>query len=329
MVDDKTIKFLITNDKYVNIKSVLASVYDSLSEKGYSAVDQIAGYILTEDPTYITTYQNARSKISFTILHHDHNRGLSAARNTGTDAATGDYIYYLDSDDYISDDCFEVLTEPLKRREYDMVIGDYEMFGDMHKPTLLLETKDELIGNDVIFESYADRRLYVMAWNKLCKLSFLKDNNITFLEGQLHEDDLWTYKIMNKIKLVDIIHKITYFYRMRSQSIMNDLTKITPRLNSYFETLRYIQLHPYANLRDFEKCMFWYWRRCLEMAQDEYKIPFMEQYIMTRRCCPYNPLPALLKKEITLHQFKAKLHFFLPPQLGYWYLQLRHMKNCK
>ena len=63
MVDDKTIKFLITNDKYVNIKSVLASVYDSLSEKGYSAVDQIAGYILTEDPTYITTYQNARSKI--------------------------------------------------------------------------------------------------------------------------------------------------------------------------------------------------------------------------------------------------------------------------
>ena len=63
MVDDKTIKFLITNDKYVNIKSVLSSVYDSLSEKGYSAVDQIAGYILTEDPTYITTYQNARNKI--------------------------------------------------------------------------------------------------------------------------------------------------------------------------------------------------------------------------------------------------------------------------
>ena len=65
-----------------------------------------------------------KGQIEFRILHHEHNRGLSAARNTGTDAATGDYIYYLDSDDYISDDCIEVLTQPLEVCEYDMVLGD-------------------------------------------------------------------------------------------------------------------------------------------------------------------------------------------------------------
>ena len=47
--------------------------------------------------------------IRFQILHHEHNRGLSAARNTGTDAATGDYVLYLDSDDELTQDCIERL----------------------------------------------------------------------------------------------------------------------------------------------------------------------------------------------------------------------------
>lgn len=52
----------------------------------------------------IAAYDGA---ISFVVLHHERNRGLSAARNTGTDAAQGDYIYYLDSDDEITPDCIE------------------------------------------------------------------------------------------------------------------------------------------------------------------------------------------------------------------------------
>ena len=54
----------------------------------------------------IAAYQGA---IQFRMLHHERNKGLSAARNTGTIAATGDYIYYLDSDDEITEDCIEKL----------------------------------------------------------------------------------------------------------------------------------------------------------------------------------------------------------------------------
>ena len=82
-----------------------------------------------------------KGAISFRILRHAHNRGLSAARNTGTDAATSDYIYYLDSDDYISDDCLEVLAEPLKSREYDMVVGDLKMFGEP-RPIIFLPQEE-------------------------------------------------------------------------------------------------------------------------------------------------------------------------------------------
>ena len=60
---DYTRKFSIQNDKDPEIKKILSSVYQSLQEKGYNPINQIVGYILSEDPTYITTYQGARSLI--------------------------------------------------------------------------------------------------------------------------------------------------------------------------------------------------------------------------------------------------------------------------
>ena len=60
---DYTRKFSIQYEKDPEIKEVLSSVYQSLREKGYNPINQIVGYILSEDPTYITTYNNARSLI--------------------------------------------------------------------------------------------------------------------------------------------------------------------------------------------------------------------------------------------------------------------------
>lgn len=60
---DKTIKFLIKEDHENEMRTALQSVYNALSEKGYNPISQIVGYLLSEDPTYITTYNNARSII--------------------------------------------------------------------------------------------------------------------------------------------------------------------------------------------------------------------------------------------------------------------------
>ena len=60
---DYTRKFNLQNDKDPEIKEILSSVYRSLQEKGYNPINQIVGYILSEDPTYITNYNNARSLI--------------------------------------------------------------------------------------------------------------------------------------------------------------------------------------------------------------------------------------------------------------------------
>ena len=58
-----TIKFSVPCDEKDNMRRILRSVFDALSEKGYNPINQIVGYLLTEDPTYITNYNNARSMI--------------------------------------------------------------------------------------------------------------------------------------------------------------------------------------------------------------------------------------------------------------------------
>ena len=60
---DRTIKFTVPTDDKTNMRLILRSVFDSLNEKGYNPINQIVGYLLSEDPTYITNYNNARALI--------------------------------------------------------------------------------------------------------------------------------------------------------------------------------------------------------------------------------------------------------------------------
>jgi uncharacterized protein (UPF0297 family) len=63
MTDNNTIKFTVPSDDKDNMRRILRDVFDALNEKGYNPINQIVGYLLTEDPTYITNYNGARSKI--------------------------------------------------------------------------------------------------------------------------------------------------------------------------------------------------------------------------------------------------------------------------
>ena len=63
MTDKDTVKFTVPSDDKENMRRILRNVYEALTEKGYNPVNQIVGYLLTEDPTYITNYHNARSMI--------------------------------------------------------------------------------------------------------------------------------------------------------------------------------------------------------------------------------------------------------------------------
>lgn len=270
-----------------------------------------------------------KGSINFVIVHHAENRGLSAARNTGIECSTGNYIYFLDSDDYISDDCIEVLTEPLKDDNYDMIIGDYKTFPLNRIITIMNDETHQLEDQAQIFrEYYIHRSLYVMAWNKLTKRKLFYDYDLSFLEGQLHEDDLWTYKTNACVKTIAIRHEYTYFYRLRENSIAYDRnTKISQRCWSYYQTIKYILENPLQyNLYDYNHCAIHYFNHFLEYIKDDFKTN-VSRYYELRRLFKYNPLVAFFSGKCKLSDVKHQFHLIWPAFIGWQYLKLKRFKN--
>lgn len=164
--------------------------------------------------------------ISFKVLHHEHNRGLSAARNTGMDEAKGDYLFFLDSDDELTEDCIEKLTTPLRDEQYDMVLGDLIniRLSDTNewierKTNFKLKLEDKtILRNKKIFKTHK-RGWNQLAQNKLYKADFIKENQLRFKEGLLHEDNLWGFQIAYFARSLYVVRNVTYIWRHREGSI--------------------------------------------------------------------------------------------------------------
>ena len=270
-----------------------------------------------------------KGSIVFCILHHDRNRGLSAARNTGTEAATGDYIYYLDSDDYLSDDCLETLVKPLCEHDYDMVVGNLQMVGHPRPITFLPQDEGALMSNEAIFSRfYYPRMIYVMAWNKLIKASLFRQYDLTFMEGQLHEDELWTYKCCLAVQKLYVCRDVTYSYRIREDSISADFsTQLRRRLDSCYATLDFVLSHPAKVSRMvYDQCVVYYFGVYLRNVFDR-NFHFFADYRGLRRRFDYHPYRLLAAGQLTRLDVKRQMHLFLPPCLGYLYLKIKRLRN--
>lgn len=169
--------------------------------------------------------------IQFRILHHEKNRGLSAARNTGLDAATGDYILFIDSDDIISNDCIEKLMTPiLEDDSIEMVFGGWMMFTEGQPLTLPVnfKNKKKIFSTQKEVRDYffnGEKHLINAAWNKLIRKSFLTQYDLRFKEGQLYEDALWTFFVLKHLSHLCSIPDVTYFYCQRDNSICSGTNK--------------------------------------------------------------------------------------------------------
>ena len=170
---------------------------------------------------------DVNGRIRFKILHHEVNNGLSAARNTGTNAAKGEYLFYLDSDDEITADCLEVLmTAACVDDNIEMVQGNSVMKGRNDKEAYWDESSVHLKNNEEVRKWYYKRRtLKVSMWNKLLKREFVVGCNLLCKDGVLFEDLLWSFNLMKNLNNAVLCKEVTHYYYIRPQSITTGIDK--------------------------------------------------------------------------------------------------------
>ncbi len=145
------------------------------------------------------------------------NGGLSAARNTGLAAATGDYVVFVDSDDWVESSMLSRLAE--ETRDEDMLCYACRKSDSGTTDTLLPERTDGW--------SYYNRHAlehrevaFVCVWQRCYRRQFLIDNSLYFREGILHEDNEFTPRACLYAKSINVIPDVLYNYRVRPGSIM-------------------------------------------------------------------------------------------------------------
>ena len=174
---------------------------------------------------FIEHYQG---NVLFRIVEREKNGGLSAARNSGIDVASGEYVYFLDSDDEITPNCLEIMWSLVEKYgKVNLVQGAFfedekyaNSISNIEFPefctcqaeikTFLLQYLGDIVG----------------AQSRLINLSFLKEHHLYFEEGIIHEDNLWTFFLSKYVRTMAYCDVCTYYHRYNPNSITGNVNVI-------------------------------------------------------------------------------------------------------
>ncbi|MGG7147402.1 glycosyltransferase [Clostridium butyricum] len=195
-------------------------------------------------------------KYSNIIALHKTNGGLSDARNYGLERANGEYVLFIDSDDYIFDGTIEMFMNEILSHKVDIVISDAsivneggELFVDSRFNYIHRGLSEEKIysGQEAIKEQLLHGGMQTTVWLGMYKRDFLMKNKLWFKQDLLHEDELWTPQTFIFAKSVKYINHKFYAYRIRNNSIMRnkkrDNTKNIKSLIYIYDYLNKIYCH--------------------------------------------------------------------------------------
>lgn len=177
-----------------------------------------------------------RGKIHFKTIHLDTNSGHCVARNAGIRISIGDYILFVDSDDFLLPGTISYFIEGIKNNggdNVDVVLGNSYT---NQRSTVIMQLDTDtpnLIDNsdESALRKLLSRELFHTSWNKLVKRSFFTEQQLYFQAGIINEDQLWSYLLFRQIRNILVMPKITYIYnKSNPHNISNTSLKSPKRL---------------------------------------------------------------------------------------------------
>lgn len=170
----------------------------------------------------------AKEDNRITVIHKE-NGGLSDARNAGLDAAHGEYIVFVDSDDFIAEDYVETLMQCLKEYDADVAMCSYAVTASVEfDESIFKASRDETVEvcdrrellNNLYDANHKDATYFIVSWNKIYKASLWQD--VRFPKDRIHEDEATTYKIYDRAQKGVYLHRPLYGYFTAPSSITRD-----------------------------------------------------------------------------------------------------------
>lgn len=241
-----------------NVEKYLIKCIESIINQTYKNLE----IILVDDgspdncPSICDEYAKKDDRIK--VIHKE-NGGLSDARNVGIDASTGEYLAFVDSDDYISCDMLEKLYCRIVKDESDLAICNlnYVDESDRILDVGTIQVEDKLV-DEIVFwnELYGVNYAYcVVAWNKLYRRKLFE--NVRYEKGRLHEDEYIIHQIVSQCNRISFLKDKCYNYLQRSDSIMGksfsvkrlDFSEASIKRSLYFKKRRWQQLAELSLMR--------------------------------------------------------------------------------
>lgn len=205
------------------VEEYLPKCVESLLKQTYKNLE----IILVDDgspdrcPSLCDEYALQDSRIK---VVHKENGGLADARNAGIDIMSGEYVTFVDSDDYIHPQMVELLFKAMEQEKSDVAVSSWESVTEHDEKSYLMyaiEQYTNFMGKE-IQEKYLiksdDRITFTVAWAKLYKSELFQ--TIRYPKGKLHEDEYTTYKVLYKAERITYVDVPLYFYLTRESSIM-------------------------------------------------------------------------------------------------------------
>ena len=227
-------KFSIIIPVY-NVEKYLVECLESIVNQSFKDFEVICVNDGSTDNSLEILQKYAENDERFKVLNQE-NQGQGIARNNALNIANGEYILFVDPDDFIELNMLEVFNERLDIQNVDVAFFDYQIFGentktkivrfmDEMKNTLNLNINDNFIFNwqELVKDNF--RYTAMMVWNKVYSNKFLKENHIQFAPNKHAEDHIFSISATLLANKISYIKKTLYYYRKRSDSSVNKVSE--------------------------------------------------------------------------------------------------------